>query len=203
MKSILFCFLFLFLAQGCTRLIIMKEGIKQPDLEDYNSLSNFLLKIKVDTSELLCFKDTIALNKFFKMKIGMPESQFFNSEKKLVDYRESPKDCNGQVSVFLEKAEIVNQKTPVSDEFLEKYLKDLVYVKNQQPFTIGQEKNDLYLVMYWAKYLGKINKRKVFEWLNLVEDARKRGLKIRVLKINADYQQFWGLKKDDLPQFVY
>jgi hypothetical protein len=98
---------------------------------------------------------------------------------------------------------MVNQKTPVSDEFLEKYLKDLVYVKDQQPFAIGQEKNDLYLVMYWAKYLGKINKRKVFEWLNLVEDARKRGLKIRVLKINADYQQFWGLKKNDLPQFVY
>lgn len=188
---------------GCSRLAIWMEGVKQPALEDYYSLTEFLLKFEMDTADILCFKDTNALNNFYLKRIGLPESRFFNSDKNLVDYRESPEDCNGMVSVFLEKVEAIKNKPPVPNEYLSDYIRDLVHEQDQRPFVLEQEPYDLYLAVYWAKFLGKVNKRKVFEWLSLVEDARKRGMRIRVFNINADYQTAWKIKKTDLPEFRF
>ncbi len=195
--------IFLFSTLGCKQLILLKEGVKQPVLEDHNSLKKFLAKNQIDTTEILCFQDTVALHQFYKTKIGLPDSRFFNRQRALVDYRESPKDCNGKVSVFLEKIDSMNLRPPIPGELLHTYLQGVVYEKDLSPFAVTGELYDTYLVIYWAKYLGKLNKRKVFEWMTLANDARKRGVKIRVLLINADYQRQWKIKKEDIPYFKY
>lgn len=188
---------------GCTRILMITQEVKNPTIENYQSLNSFLKKKQIDTSEILCFRDTAALRVFYNRHIGLPESQFFNRNKLLVPYKSSPEQCNGMVSVFIENADSINLMKPIPGEKLEAYLEDVVYEADLRPFALEQEKYDLYLIMYWAKYLGKVNKHKVFEWLQLVEDARKRGLNIRVIKINADYQQGWGITEADLPQFNF
>ena len=188
---------------GCKRLALLSVGFKQPQLENYISLTHFLVNKQIDTSEMLCFRDTTALNRFYKRHIGIPESRFFNRRQELVDYKSSPKDCNGQVAVFLEKLDTVNQKPPVPGEMLEAYLQDVVHVESLTPFALDTPVYDAYLVIYWAKYLGRANKYKVFEWLELVKDAKKRGLKVRVIKIDTDYQQAWRISQDDLPHFDF
>ena len=202
MKYYLLFILIIFFT-SCKRILLIAEGIKQPKLENQKSLSNFLLKKEIDTLELLCFKDTTALNTLYRKKIVLPDSRFFNNKRELVPYKSSPEDCNGKVAVFLEQAESINKSPSVPDERLETFLQDVVYENDLRPFSMEPDNYDFYLVIYWAKYLGKVNKHKVFDWLNLVEEARKRGMKIRVIKVNADYQGLWGLKKRDLPHFEY
>lgn len=186
---------------GCTRMAMLIEDVRQPKMEDYSSLTKFLLKLDIDTSDLLCYSDTSALYKFYKTDIGLPESRFFNRHGQLVDYRDSPQDCNGHVSVFLEKAAQIDQKAPVPNEFIQPYISDLIYVKDNRKFILDNRAYDMYLVIYWARYLGKVNKHKVFEWLNLVRSAEEKGLKVKVIKINADFQKGWGLSRDALPKF--
>ena len=188
---------------ACARLAMIKEGVKQPRMEDYASLTSFLLKMGIDTSEMLCFKDTSALNHFYTQNIGIPDSRFFNQHQDLVDYRQSPQDCNGMVAVFLEHIETIKTKEPIANHPIGNYLQELVYVTNQEPFHLEPGAYDLYLIIYWAKYLGKINKHKVFDWLSLVEAAQKRNIRIRVIKIDADYQKAWNLTREELPHFKH
>jgi hypothetical protein len=95
---------------SCTRILLWKEGVKQPALETHDRLRTFLVKQQLDTSEILCFRDTNALNRFYGMQIGFPDARFFNRQKQLVDYREKPEDCNAKVGLFLQKMDSINLK---------------------------------------------------------------------------------------------
>lgn len=204
MKNALFIWVVLIvLTTSCKQLLLKHEGIKQPALEDHKSLSNFLSSKGIDTSEILCFKDTTALNTFYRSGLGLPDAQFFNKESKLVNYRESIKDCNGMVSIFIQKGDSINSVSPVEGEHLDKYLENVVIENTGNRFTIENQKYDVYMLVYWAKYLGKLNKHKVYEWQELVKKANQNDKKIRMILINVDYQKFWGISKDQLPEFEF
>jgi len=191
------------LAPSCTYILLKMEGVKQPKLENYQSLSKYLSSRGIDTSEILCFKDTAALHTFYKSDIGMPDAQFFNKDKKFVDYRQSINDCNGMVSVFLGNIDSINLETPVEGEILDPYLNNLVLEKTGQKFILENQSYDAYMVVYWAKYLGKVNKRKVYDWQELAKKANQNGEKIRMILVSVDYQEFWGITKDQIPKFDY
>lgn len=188
---------------SCTHLARWMEDIHQPAIESHQSLMKFLIANEIDTTELLCFRDTTALHTFFTSGIGLPDSRFFNRDKLMVDYRTSPKDCNGKVSVFIEKADSINLLVARKEHHLDQYLNSLVRSDTHQTFVLESEHYDVYLVVYWAKYLGKVNKRKVLEWQQLVRAANEKGQKIRMFLINADYQNFWGIQESQVPKFKY
>ncbi len=194
---------FLVLAISCKRLLFYHEGIKQPALENHQSLSKFLFSNGIDTSEILCFKDTQALYTFYRSKIGMPEAQFFNKEKKFVDYRNSIKDCNGMVSVFIKKIDSINLVPPIEGKLLDHYLGNVVIGKTGHKFILENQDYDAYMVVYWAKFLGKVTKRKVSEWQELAKKQNQNGQKLRMILIGVDFQQLWGISKDQLPEFDY
>ena len=79
----------------------------------------------------------------------------------------------------------------------------LVFISNHIPVELKEGDYDAYCLIYWAKYLGKLNKRKVFEWQSLAQEASEKGLRVKVLLVNADYQSFWGLEAGDLPEFAF
>ncbi|MBK8966924.1 MAG: hypothetical protein IPM36_09640 [Lewinellaceae bacterium] len=188
---------------SCTRLALWMYQVKQPALENHQSLTTFLLANEIDTTELLCLKDTTTLNKLLSIGLSIPDSRFFNRNKLMVDYRTSPKDCNGKVSVFIEKADSINLLIPRKEHQLDHYLKNLVHSDTRQTFALEQEPYDVYLVVYWAKFLGKVNKHKVFEWQQLAKAANEKGQKIRMILVNVDYQDFWGIQENQVPKFNY
>lgn len=193
----------LLLFSSCKFLLLKYEGVKQPALENHQSLSKFLVSNGIDTSEILCFKDTQALNNFYRSGIGIPEAQFFNKDKKFVDYRNSIKDCNGMVSVFIEKIDSINLVSPIEGKLLDKYLENIVIGKTGGKFILENQKYDAYMVVYWAKFMGKVTKRKVSEWQELAMKENQNGKKMRMILISVDYQQFWGISKDQVPQFDF
>ncbi len=195
--------LLFFFSLGCKPILLKIEGIRQPKLENHQSLSKFLLSCRVDTSEILCFKDTFALNKFYATDIAFPDARFFNKEKKLVDYRSLESDCNAKVSPFIEKIGSINKLTPVPAKTLDEFIKDLVVVQNAQKFILEDQEYDAYMIIYWAKYLGKVTKSHISEWQELVNKGNKGSKKTRVILVNLDYQSFWGIKSSDLPKLSY
>ncbi len=201
--SLLLLCVFIEFITSCTRVLMITEGIKQPALENHTTLSKFLLSKGIDTTEILCFKDTTALIALYRSHIGIPDARFFNSKKKLVDYKNHPNDCNGMVSVFIEKIDSIVQKTPIEGEFLDNYINNLVIEKTGQKFLLEDQDYDVYMVVYWAKFLGKVNKRKVYDWQEHVKKANQNGKKIRMMLVSVDYQAFWGISKDQLPTFDY
>jgi len=188
---------------SCKFIIIKMQGIKQPKIETHQSLSKFLLSSKVDTSEILCFRDTTALNNFYATDIGVPDARFFNREKKLVDYRSVEADCNAHVSPFIEKTDSINALTPVPGKNIDNFLKGLVVVRTAQEFKLECQDYDAFMVIYWAKYLGNVTKSHIAEWQELVTKANKDKKKIRMILVNADYQSFWGVEASDVPKFDY
>ena len=60
---------------------------------------------------------------------------------------------------------------------------------------------DAFVLIYWAKYLGKLNKTKVYEWEQKVKLLNDKGLNIKLIKVNLDYQKFWGIDQNDIPTF--
>ncbi|MBC7774098.1 MAG: hypothetical protein H7246_01565 [Phycisphaerae bacterium] len=191
------------LAISCKYILLKSEGVKQPALESHKSLSKFLLSKGIDTSEILCFRDTFALNTFYRTSFKVPDAHFFNKDKKFVDYRQSIKDCNGMVSVFIENIDSVNLELPIEGKFLDDYLNNLVIEKTGHEFVLENQEYDVYMVVYWAKYLGKVNKRKVYDWQELVKKAKQNGKRIRTLLVSVDYQEMWGISKDQIPEFDY
>jgi len=188
---------------SCTKLALIYEGVKKPALETPDRLTKFLIRQQIDTSEMLCFQDTLALYRFYGQHIGIPEARFFNRQKQLVDYRDKPSDCNGHVAVFMEKMDSINYLSPDPVLILDNFTSSLAYAKDMRPFQLESKEYDLYLVMYWAKFMGKVNKHKVFEWETLAAKAKQQGLKIRVLKINVDFHQLWGITEDQMPDFEF
>ena len=193
----------LMLFSSCKFLLLKYEGVEQPALENHQSLSKFLYSNGIDTSEILCFKDTQALNTFYRSGIGMPEAQFFNRDKKFVDYRNSIKDCNGMVSVFIGKIDSINLVSPIEGKLLEHYLENVVVEKTGNKFILENQSYDAYMVVYWAKFLGKVTKRKVSEWQELAKKENLNGKKMRVILISVDYQEMWGISKDQVPEFDF
>jgi hypothetical protein len=182
-------------------LAIIKEGIKQPQIETHQSLVKFLKANQIDTTNMLCFKDTTALKQFYKEKWGIPNARFFNKNGQFVDYRESPEDCNGMVSEFIKKIDSFNKLPTVGAKRIEDYTGDAVWTRDHKAFVPNLQGYDGYILIYWAKFLGKVNKKKVFEWQTLSRAAEREGVKIKIMTISADYQEFWGVSKKDVPTF--
>ena len=191
------------LITSCKFLLLKYEGIKQPSIENHESLSKFLWSKGIDTTEILCFKDTVALNNFYSSKIGMPEAVFFNKEKRMVDYRNSFKDCNGMVSIFIEKGDSINLVKPIEGEFLDKYLEPLVVEKTGKKFILDNQEYDVYMVVYWAKFMGNVSKRKVYEWQEHLKKANENGQKMKMILVSVDYQQFWNISPNEIPRINF
>ncbi len=191
------------LASSCRFILIKMEGIKQPKIENHQSLSKFLLSSKVDTSEILGFRDTKALFEYYATEIGAPDARFFNREKKLIDYRSIETDCNANVSPFIEKIDSINSLKPVPGKTMDDFLKNLVVEKTALDFKLEDQEYDAYIIIYWAKYLGKVTKSHISEWQKLITKVNNDKKKIRMILVNVDYQSFWGCQPSDVPKFDF
>ena len=201
--TLLLLFASMMLTSSCKFLLFKYEGVKEPALENHASLSKFLSSKRIDTSEILCLRDIDALNNFYLSKIGTPDALFFNREKKMVDYRSSVEDCNGMVPIFIDKGDSINLVKPIEGEYLDKYLEPIAIEKSGKKFILDSQDYDVYMVVYWAKYLGKVSKRKVYEWQEHLKKANQNGQKMRMILVSVDYQQFWGITKDQIPEFGF
>jgi hypothetical protein len=49
----------------------------------------------------------------------------------------------------------------------------------------------------WAVFAGKLNDEKAFEWVKLLNDAKKKGINVNYYLLNCDFQKSWNLSKEE------
>jgi hypothetical protein len=149
----------------------------------------------LDTSNVYALKDTSQLNLFFKTNIGVPEIRFYDHNGYLMLYRDEKK-CNGQNDSLISFLKPENVIKVDSSNNLFEYIKNLNTLSGVTVPRKDFYGKDFYLIMYWAKYLGKTNSVKMKDWENTLMD--KKSLKIKTIKVTVDYMDFWSIDKKDM-----
>jgi hypothetical protein len=183
-------FLFAFALSSCTFLIKKMYRVKKPKLETVESLTKYLSKNKYDASKLILLKDPEAFKQFLKINNGVPNAMFFNKRGEFVDFRKSPEDCNGKINEFIGSVEEINE---ASNENTLK-LNEINQLLSNKIIETGE----ITIVMTWAVYIGKLNKKKSFEWIELIKQAQQKGVKINYYLLNCDILESWESDFGDL-----
>jgi hypothetical protein len=198
MKKYIYAFALLaifILQSGCTKILLYSFGVRNPKIENQKSLNQYLKRNKITTENSFCLKDTISFNKFYTEGIGIPEIRFYDSNGYLMLYRDEKK-CNAQNDSLISFLNPSNVSKIDSSNNIKDYLKNIKMLNGKDIEQKHFENFDYYLIIYWAKWAGKVNKKKMVDWENSIK--QKSGLKIMAIKVTTDYMNFWVLDKKDM-----
>jgi hypothetical protein len=192
---ILSYFILMLLQTSCNKILLYSYGIRNPKIENQKSIFKYLKNNKLSTDNNFCLKDTTTFNKFILQGISAPEIRFYDHNGYLMIYRDD-KRCNGQndsLITFLDPKNVVKID---SSENIHSYLAQLKMLDGKDINPEDFKNYDYYLITYWAKWIGKVNKTKMDHWNSSIK--QKKNLKIKDIKVTADYMDFWVLDKKDM-----
>jgi len=185
-----FVLVILFLA-SCSPIIKAIYGVKNPDFESINNQNQFLKKHSIYEDYFIFSNAENYLNFLKNKQLTVPDATFFNADGFMVDYKDDAKTCNANVDEFISKLKHFNE-LPYNKSINIKDITKLLYSPNNKKI----ETNEIVVILTWAIFVGRTNKTKTFEWVKLLENAKKDGIKINYYLINCDLQEFWNLNDD-------
>lgn len=165
-------------------------GAKKPKKENENSLTKYLEKKGLRTDNLYAL-DITDYQYLDRIVDGAPDIMIFSSDGKLIKYKPDT-SCNASAFGFLETVN-PNMKFDYIDSvnFDDCFsrLKDL----KGNPVVIKKSENtDFYLIIFWARFIGRLNKDHVKIWEE--QALNNTNAKIKVFKVNKDMQEWWDDK---------
>lgn len=184
------CALLLFI--GCQSIMKSYYGIKDPKLENKNTINHYLKTNQITLKEKYILKNFGSFMKFSN-NVMIPNAYFYNKNGIFIDYNKSSKSCNADVASFFNDLKNIDQEKndgKTLQELLNFVVKDTGLPAE---FNSGY---DVYILITWAKFGGATNKEKAFEWQEILESNDFGNLKVKYYMINCDFQQSWS----DLPK---
>lgn len=192
MKKVLLLLLFAAFLTGCKPLLLKYYGIKDPKIENKETVYKYLQKKKIDTTDVVIFKDLPSLLKASEAKmLAIPDAMFYNTKGEFVSYKKTAKDCNAKVFDFITDLKTLNDQPADATKGLTN-LKPMVSDFNGVALT-PKRGYDGYVIITWAIHAGKLNKEKAFEWVKLIKQANNNGANIKYYLLNTDIQERWNL----------
>ncbi len=178
--------IFLISFSSCQGILKKIYGIKDPEIENENSIKKIALKYQLDTNNIVSVNSNDFLHELNGKSI--PDAAIYDSKGNYIEYRASDTSCNAGLFEFIPNLSTKNNyNKPDSAKLgteLKKFLKlDGSTIKNS-------EVSDFYVLIYWTVWTGKLNKDHIKVW----EDAAKnnKNASIKVIKVNLDLQEHWG-----------
>jgi len=194
-KIIFYLFIFPFLL-SCKSIIFTKKV--ELALENQNSLETYLKEFGIETEHLYVMKDFAGFREFTK-KMGVRDIFFFNSDGYLVEKR-SDKECPITIneiekvnSFEIKKIEKSYELPDENNVKIDYWLKRIKPIKQNTNET--EAKKDYTVIVSWAKFIGKYNK-KSFKRYNELKNSPSYS-KINVIFLNLDIQEDWELSQED------
>lgn len=181
---------------GCSRVLKASYGIKNPKIETEESVKNYLHKNNIVPDNLVIFNSLQSWDAAREKKaMTIPDAMFFNADGKFVNYKKSASDCNAKIDGFISDLKNLNNEPfDKSREFIT--LSNLLIDYDNNP-VVFEKGYDGYVFITWCIYIGKLNKEKAFDWVNLIEKANKEGVKIKYYLVNVDFQDSWELSPEE------
>ncbi len=174
---------------SCESVIKFAYGVKSPKVETSESIKRYLLKHKIDTTNVLYFNSVQSLAAASqKSYVIFPDVFFYNKAGKRVLYPKTASHCNASVDEFLSDLKNFHllEETETDITELTSYLTPGVH-----------ELADINIFITWTTYSGRLNKTKAFDWVRLIEMAKSEGLSINYYMVSADIMQDW---KEEIEQ---
>ncbi|MUV04898.1 hypothetical protein GN157_14375 [Flavobacterium rakeshii] len=175
---------------SCKSMLVKSYGIKDPEFESKEAITEYLIKKDMDTTNVMVFKDLTSYVTAIKRGMKIPNAMFFNSSGNFVNYQKTPEDCNAKVSGFIGDIKAIDSLTE-DISFNVFKMTDFLVKPNGDKIEI-EKGYDAYVLINWALYAGKLNEEKAFDWVNLLKQNEK-DFKVKYYLLNCDFQDMWGL----------
>ncbi|WP_417352797.1 hypothetical protein [Flavobacterium alkalisoli] len=181
---------------NCKSLLKKSYGITNPKIEKKENIKKYLLKNKIDTTNVLIFKDLQSYAIMTKSRgVKIPNAMFFNSKGNYVDYKKSPEDCTAKIHDFI--LDIKNLNNTDSETWQINDLSNFIlHLDNRNETLFEEGKYDAYVIINWAIFVGKLNHEKAFDWINVIEQINSNDFKIKYYLLNCDFQESWNMTED-------
>lgn len=194
MRKLIICLALLQLS-SCQELAKLVTGFKNPKIENSQSIKNFIVDNDLDEGINVMPKDKKSYAQLLLMfNKKLPEAVLFDRNGNELLYKENEESCNA--GLF----KIIPSLMPEST--LKKGNRNLAKLINNYTVPISgtsplmNDDSDFYLIINWAKFVGKKNKDHVLEWEKLAQSNKKT--KIKVIKLNMDFREGWNLTNEDI-----
>jgi len=157
-------------------------------METMVSVNEYLNQNGVDTARVYVFRDlgTFALASQRKF-LSFPDAYFFNRNGEAVNYPKTAEHCNGQVGSFIEDLREFDS-WPSDPAKNMSGLSDLL-----SPSLNGKPVADITVFITFTTYSGKLNPEKAFEWIKLLEKAKREGISVEYYLVSADFMKGWNI----------
>lgn len=190
-----FVFFSLLLFSSCTTILTWTYGLKKPRLETQERISRFLEKKKIEAEPSLIVEDLRSYAALSGKNVtAVPEALFFDREGRFVPYKETPQSCNAGVGVFMSSLEDLDRLARVDSISADTILQHLVDSESGRPLRFADlPRADLHVFMLWARFAGKLNKQKLWDWKEHFAAARQNGIQVHEILVNMDLQESWNL----------
>ncbi len=188
MKPLLLLMFSFLLLQSCKTIMMKMYGIKNPGVENEQTIKKGALKYHLDTTNIVTTADQKVAADF--SAYGIPNAAIYDRNRKYIEYRQTDTSCNAGLFQFIPDLNPANSyNKPDSTDLKGEWAK----FRDLKGKALGEvEKADFYVLIYWAVWTGKLNKDHVKIWEDLAKN--NKNCKVKVIKVNLDFQQYWGVK---------
>jgi hypothetical protein len=179
------------ISQSCQTIGKKLYGIKNPKVETVESVEKYLSSIDLPSDNNLFCKDIVSYKTVMEIfGKSLPEAILFNSEGKMLTYKQNNQDCNAGLFETIPKLTKNSTLQTIGNTEINTFITHLVDRNGSK--IQGLPKADYILFINWAKYIGKLNKDHVKVWEELAN--KNQNAKIIVYKINMDIMESWNVK---------
>ena len=173
---------------SCKPIVMKINNVTKPQFVTESQTVDFLKKKGItDESTFFVCKDSASIISLIMKVQALPSANFFNKNGNLLYYAET--SCTGKAKECAESLtkSSLNRVDP-SYNFSD-VIKSIKPEPGNFPFRLADY--DYIVVLYWATYLGMLNKH-AFEIAAVLN--QNHALKIKVIYVNVDFQKSWGMK---------
>lgn len=191
LRKLLTCTALVVLLSGCQAILLKMYGIKDPKVETAQSIKKYALKEGLDTS-LIVSVSPADFKSVLTMGSGIPDAAVFDRDGAYIEYRATDTSCNAGLFAFIPSLQAGKDYNRRGKTTLQAELAKLRSLEGK-PFTKPESDRDFYLLIYWTKWTGRLNKDHVKEWQNLAKANGHLG----IILVNLDLQAWWTKEEQE------
>lgn len=191
MRKLLTILTAIVLLTGCTPVLKIAYGIKNPQLTTTEKTKDFLNKKNIEGKDIY-FKNAKYFAKTANASL-IPGAIFYNKNGQEVVFRNTAKECTNDITLFIENISTINT-LPTKEGLNLNELLQYVVDSNGNSITVDKDA-DAIVFINWSTYMGKLNKT-VFEWTDIIQKMPKdSNVKVDYYLLSFDLLEKWEDKK--------
>ena len=174
---------------GCQPIIKLFYGVKNPKVENEQTLTKYMSKKDINKDNVYTVNFDNYQRQLKSIDFKIPEVLIFNKKGQFIPYGEEYA-CNASAFNFIENLNKDSIYHSTNKTTLDSTLIGLCDLKGKPKTINTSDSTDYFVFIYWTRWAGKLNKDHVKVWEQQASNNDK--VNIKVIKINMDFQEYWG-----------